>query len=890
MMLPFKRWLSPPVFPDADGKTRRATVLNAALLTTIALALIVMVGDLLGRRTPPIVIGGDAAAVILCLILRRWMYAGHVTSASIGLIGIDLIGTTMFVALLGTIRTPTTAFYLLIVVGGGLLFDVAGILVTTAVSSLAILALIMVQNAGLLPAPDYAVTATQWITYTALFGLSGGLTYIALQATRQALARADADLAERRQIEEALQQSEALYHTLVETLPLNIFRKDAAGRFTFANSLYCRTQGWPLAEILGKTDFDLHPRDLATKYRADDERLIATGEVLDTIEEHQPIDGPRTYVQVIKAPLHAADGRISGIQGAFWDVTLRKQMEDAVRESEERIHLMFEKHDAVMLLVEPTSGQIIDANLAATRYYGYSLAALTSMRMDDILALPPAPIAEERSQALRAGRGYFVFPHRLASGEIRTVEIHSSPVIFRGQTLLFSIIHDITARRQAEDKLLQRTRELNVLQATVLDVSSPHPLPELLELIVERAANLLASASGGLYLCHEERQEVECVVSYNTLHDYTGTILKYGEGAAGMVARTGQSLIIADYRSWSGRARVYDTDQPFASVLSTPLIWHGQVTGVIHVLRDDESRPFTNDELELLGLFANHAALAVEQARLHTSLEQELTERKLAEEALRDLNAQLEQRVVKRTRELTAANARLTELDRLKDEFISRISHELRTPLANIKLYLKLLGRGKPEKYEHYLETLHAETNKLQGHIDDLLEVSHVRRTILEPHPMTVTINRLVRDMIADQLPQAQVHSLSLAFTAEAEQSDVVTDYALIWEVLSRVLSNALAYTPHGGAITLRTEQRSADNQQWLTIEVRDTGPGITEQDRPHIFEPFYRGRAASDYKTPGTGVGLSIAQRIIQQLGGRITIDSQPDDGSTFTIWLRAE
>ncbi|HSD84362.1 MAG TPA: PAS domain S-box protein, partial [Anaerolineae bacterium] len=575
------------------------------------------------------------------------------------------------------------------------------------------------------------------------------------------------DITERQHIEQALRQSEALYHTLVETLPLNIFRKDTAGRFTFANTLYCRTQGRLLTDILGKTDFDLHPRELAEKYRADDERLIASGEILETVEEHQPIDGPRIYVQVIKAPLHATDGSISGIQGAFWDVTDRKR---------------------------------------------------------------------------------------------------------------------------AEDKLQQRTRELDALQAMVLDIASPHPVPELLQLIVERASNLLLSSSGGLYLCHPERQEVECVVSYNTLRDYTGTILKYGEGAAGQVALTGQSLNIEDYRTWSGRARVYDSDNPFTSVLSTPLNWHGDVTGVIHVLRDEPPRSFTNDDLDLLRLFANHAAIAVEQARLYASLEQELAERKRAEEALRNLNAELEQRVAERTRELSEANVRLTELDRLKDEFISRISHELRTPLANIKLYLELLGHGKPEKYEQYRQTVQTEADKLHHHIDDLLEVSYWQTEDIEPQFARLDVNQIVQDVVAKQSTKAQARDLSLSITALADRADVVTDNALAGHVLSRLMANALAYTPRGGAITLRTDRRTVDGQVWVTIEVHDTGPGITEKDLPYIFEPFYRGQAASDYKTPGTGVGLSIARRIMRRLDGRITVDSQPGHGSTFTIWLRTK
>jgi two-component sensor histidine kinase len=105
-------------------------------------------------------------------------------------------------------------------------------------------------------------------------------------------------------------------------------------------------------------------------------------------------------------------------------------------------------------------------------------------------------------------------------------------------------------------------------------------------------------------------------VSYNTPRDYRGTVLKYGEGAAGSVAQTGEPLIIDDYRTWIRRATVYEKEQPFTAIVSAPMIWQGQVTGVIHVLDNVKNRRFTQTDLNLLILFANHAAIAVENTRL----------------------------------------------------------------------------------------------------------------------------------------------------------------------------------------------------------------------------------------------------------------------------------
>jgi PAS domain S-box-containing protein len=203
-------------------------------------------------------------------------------------------------------------------------------------------------------------------------------------------------------------------------------------------------------------------------------------------------------------------------------------------------------------------------------------------------------------------------------------------------TRIVLIARDVTERKRAEEALNQRAKELHSLQANVLEITAPHVLSNLLSTIVERAANLLDADSGGLYLCDPERQEARCVVSYNTTKDYTGTVLRYGEGAAGLVAQTGEPLIIDDYRTWSGSAVVYSEEKPFERLISAPMLWQGQVIGVIHVLRSEGDTRFTQANLELLSFFANHAAIAVINTRQMENLKLELTERKRAQEALRE--------------------------------------------------------------------------------------------------------------------------------------------------------------------------------------------------------------------------------------------------------------
>jgi len=159
-----------------------------------------------------------------------------------------------------------------------------------------------------------------------------GLRTLARQVVTQLeLRRNLADLnAKQQQTEFLLRESEGFYHSLVESLPQNIFRKDLKGRFTFVNTRFCETLGKQRSEVIGKTDFDFFPPELASKYQADDQKVILAGQTLDTIEQHKSPDGSYSYVHVLKAPLKDFTGRIIGIQGIFWDETLRFKAEEAL--------------------------------------------------------------------------------------------------------------------------------------------------------------------------------------------------------------------------------------------------------------------------------------------------------------------------------------------------------------------------------------------------------------------------------------------------------------------------------------------------------------------------------------------------------------------------------
>lgn len=145
------------------------------------------------------------------------------------------------------------------------------------------------------------------------------------------------------------------------------------------------------------------------------------------------------------------DEQLKSINASLEEKVLQRTR--ALLESEARFRQMFECHSSPMLLIDPASGQIADANASAARFYGYSIRQMHGMNIAYINTQSPEEIAEERRQAESQGRNYFIFSHRLADGSIRSVEVYSSPVVIDGKTLLFSIVHDITERKQLQDQM-----------------------------------------------------------------------------------------------------------------------------------------------------------------------------------------------------------------------------------------------------------------------------------------------------------------------------------------------------------------------------------------------------------------------------------------------------
>ncbi|MBI2924543.1 MAG: PAS domain-containing protein [Verrucomicrobia bacterium] len=293
-----------------------------------------------------------------------------------------------------------------------------------------------------------------------------------------------AQIAERKRAEARLAESEALAQSLVETLPQNVFRKDLSGRFTFANQRFCQSLGRPKADILGKTDFDFFPPALAEKYQNDDRRVIAAGKLFETVEEHQPPDGQKLFVQVTKTPLYDTHGQAIGVQGIFWDVTERMRAEEQIRAQARLLDLA---QDAIV--VRDLEGRLQYANQAAERLSGWKAAEAFGRKATDLVHQDAAAFEAAQKQLLETGAW---------SGELRLVAKDGKEfIVFSRWTLLrdeagqpksvLAISTDIGEQKKLEAQFLrvQRLEGIGTLAGGIA-----HDLNNILSPILMSAAML----------------------------------------------------------------------------------------------------------------------------------------------------------------------------------------------------------------------------------------------------------------------------------------------------------------------------------------------------------------------------------------------------------------
>ncbi|MGD0726162.1 MAG: ATP-binding protein [Spirochaetia bacterium] len=524
-----------------------------------------------------------------------------------------------------------------------------------------------------------------------------------------------------------------------------------------------------------------------------------------------------------------------------------------------------------------SSARFIYVNQSACDSVGFTRDELLKMTLFDI---NPESTREDMRKLLEHLRSVktvrLEMTHRRRDGSFFPVEIVSTLVVHGGREYINGFARDISQRKRAEADLHKWVAALSALQTTVLEITAPHELSPLLQTIVERAVRLLHADGGCLYLCDSKSREARCVVSFNTPRDYVGTRLKYGEGAAGVAAQTGKPLLIDDYFAWPGHAR-YDGEKTLAAMVTVPMLWRGEVTGVIDLMRFRHNTPFSRADLELLTLLTNHAAIATENARLRDGLQQELSERKRAEKERLDLQ-----------RRILAAQ-KLEGLGLLA----GGVAHDFNNTLAVILGCAEMLKTGQASESDArgYLE----EIIDAAGHSRDMTRklLAIGRRQSLEMKPLNLNDVILGSESI---LRRTVRESIVLDLRLAPSPPFILADAGQIEQVILNLAANAQDAMPHGGRLRIETSELLIDEAyakskgdvapgRHVRLAVSDTGVGMDREILERVFEPFFTTKAEG----MGTGLGLSTVYGIVKQHGGSIDVQSETAQGTCFVIYFPA-
>ena len=679
------------------------------------------------------------------------------------------------------------------------------------------------------------------------------------------------ELGLRRDAEGDLHESEERYRLLFEKSLDAILLTTAEGRILAANPAACR--------LFGRTEAELAQLELEQLLDPHEPSLPAVwerhGGFLGELVFLRK-DGSRFPAEVSAAAFHDRQGQ-ARTSLILRDSSARAEAERALRESERRYRLISENSADVIWTLDPLSGRFTYVSPSVFHLRGLTPEEVLARPMQD--ALTPAAyqfIVENLPARLRAFEGGDLSA-RTAITEVDQVRRDGSIVPTEVVTTLIpdangkvveilGVSRDISERRQAEEQSRRQLQYLNSLHLVDLAISSTFDLNVVLEVVLGQLALQLGVDAAVILLTAPPRGSLEYAASRG-LGERAVRQLKSraGHGRASQ-ALSARRLIHSGGFQRDG-ADLKLGDESFADYFGVPLIAKGEVKGVLEVYQRAPLAA-SGEWLQFLEALGGQAAIAIDNAQLFRSLQH--------------ANLSLEQRVAERTAQLQQANA-------AKDEFLATMSHELRTPLNSILGLSESLLEQNPgpltERQQKYLHTIQASGQHLFELINDILDLARIEAGQLEYQPQEVRVDELCESCLSYMREAAARKSISLSYENGSPVQQISADPRRLKQILINLLSNAIKFTPANGHVTLQVQADVAANR--IRFSVSDDGLGIAAEDLPRLFRAFVQLDSSLSRAQGGTGLGLALVQRLTDLHGGSVDVESEPGQGSRFTVNL---
>lgn len=682
--------------------------------------------------------------------------------------------------------------------------------------------------------------------------------------------RVTRDISERRQAEQALQESYNLLQTVIEGTADAIFLKDREGRYQLANTTTARILGKPKEQILGKDDAELLPIEVATAVKAIDRTIMETG-VSQTVEETVPQAGETHTFLSTKDPYRTAEGEVIGLVGVARDITDRKRAEATQQKLlKDLSDVKFALDQAAILVVTDGNGVITSVNdkfCQISQYERQELIGKTHRIVNS--GYHSREFFQHLWATITAGKVWNgEVRNRAKDHSIYWVDTTIVPFLdAAGKPFQYLAIRfDITARKQAEEQLrrsLQRLESLHELDRAILTTQS---IEVLTQDTLTRLIQLTTAEQGEILLVEAETPQRSVAVEAKTTAEKS-TVAAATHRADCPQSSPREMVYLPDLRTVADRSPTLEmlVQQGYHSFLSTPIAIGDQHLGDLN-LYTSQPAAFTTDDQEVAQETADQLAIAIQQSHLRQQLQQ--------------YAAELEQRVIDRTMQLQDVNHEL-------EAFAYSISHDLRAPLRTIQGFAQALkedfGDQLDTEGQEDIQFIVEGAIQMDTLIADLLSYSRLSQVEIRLQP--VMLEEVVKAALKQLDGQPKEHNAEI--TVEPGMPAVRAHRSTLTQVLVNLIGNAIKFGDPDRPLHVRiySEEYVQNDQDWVRLCVEDNGIGIAPEHQERIFRVFERLHGSEVY--PGTGIGLAIARKGLERMGGSVGVKSHLGQGSTFWIAL---
>lgn len=655
-----------------------------------------------------------------------------------------------------------------------------------------------------------------------------------------------------------LKNEQAISKTIIDTIPGTFYILDANGRFVGWNT-------YQRKNVVGKSEREMRLVEAIETIHPDDRQFI--GEKIrdilslgkeEIIEGRVLLRGGPQFRWFLLTGKRLIINENPFLIGMGIDITDRKQNERTLQQNEERFRKLFESHSAIQIILDPDTGHIIDANQAAEDFYGWSIAELKQMHIDQINTLSPEEVRQNLKKWLSSNQLTFSFRHLRADGSVRDVEVFANKIEVKEKALVYCIIHDINQRKHVE--------ALSAFRLSLLEMATIESVEVLLRATIDEAERQTASAIGFCHLLGNSHPQSMIQVMSSNMQKRVHRGMGVGATHPSLndvkfwadVIREKRAVINNNYNSIENQQTRPHGHPGVMRTLIVPLMQGGNVMAILGIV--NKPSDYDEDDIHWITMLANIAW--------------DIIAKKIADEEREKLQSQLQH----------------FQKMELVGQLAGGIAHDFNNMLAVIlghtELTMDLVDPEQPV-YSN-LEIIHKAATHSADLTNQLLAFARKQNVMSR----ILNMNSIVEEMLP-MLMRLAGNNITLAWIPETSSLPIKIDPAQIDQILVNLCINARDAIIDAGQITIETGILHIDSidgaagppypvpGDYVTLTVSDDGCGIEKKNLPHIFEPFFTTKEVGK----GSGMGLSTVYGIVKQNNGSIECSSVPGTGTCFKI-----